>query len=234
VARGGEGKLRGGLATLVRLKPGSAKADKLRWSLEPVLMRILKERGLRASMKIVERAGPPGLALTTTVGGLREYTWLANDQRSQLSVSVHSNRLFKSTHVMWQASRARPLTSREQVRYERHQAFYAAYNAVAKKAYGPRPPRILGRDRLVLLIGEFEADVNNGGFAQYLGNKGRVRARATIRALRAIKAIKTAAMLESAMRTGVTEQAFDRLDKKFHRGVEDLAEMTILAQRRPR
>jgi hypothetical protein len=232
VPRGDEGKLRAGLAALIALKPGSTEADKLRWSLEPVLMGILKEHGLRTSMRIVERAGPPGIALTTTVGGLREYTWLSDDRSSQLSVSVHSNRLFKSVHVMWQESRIRPLTPKEQVRHERQEAFYEAYNSIVEKAYGPRPPRILGRDRIVLLIGEFEADVNNGGFAQFLDNKGRLRAKATIGALRTIKAEKTAAMLEAAMKVGVTEEELGRLDSRFYKGLEDLAELTTLAHRR--
>ncbi len=34
-----------------------------------------------------------------------------------------------------------------------------------------------------LLVGELEADVNNGGFSQYLDNEGRRRARAALAAL---------------------------------------------------
>jgi hypothetical protein len=214
---------------LLKLQPGSPEADTLRARLRDEIMQVLRKRGLRASMRLVERAGPPGLTLETTTGGYREYVWLSEDKSRKLMISVHATHLFKSTHVLWQQLRTKPLTPREKARYARQETFYAAYNQIAEKAYGLRPPRLSKSDRTILLVGEFEADVNNGGFTQYLDNKGRARARATVAALRRVRAEKTAEMLESAMRLGVTEQELDRLATRFYRRGEDLASLTAVA-----
>ena len=55
-------------------------------------------------------------------------------------------------------------------------------------------------DRLVRVIGDLEADVNNGGFDQYLSNKGRPQARRAAKCLRSIGARRTGRLLESALR----------------------------------
>lgn len=89
------------------------------------------------------------------------------------------------------------LTPRQRRIHAGQEAFYARYMAVGQKAYRDPRYRLTPDDRLVLLVGELEADVNNGGFSQYLDNKGRRRARAALAALQKVGARKTARMLES-------------------------------------
>jgi hypothetical protein len=87
-------------------------------------------------------------------------------------------------------------------------------------------------DRLIQRVGEFEADVNNGGFGQYLGNKGEERAREVLAYLSAIGAKRTARWLASAMNTGIGEDALERLDRLFCEKAEDLASLTMSYIRR--
>jgi len=68
-----------------------------------------------------------------------------------------------------------------------------------------------------------EADVNNGGFDQYLLNKGRRRARQALAALQSIGARRTAALLEAALEPKATPEELDALDRRFYREPEDLA-----------
>ena len=97
---------------------------------------------------------------------------------------------------------------------------------VGQKAYRDPRYRLAPADRLVLLIGELEADVNNGGFDQYLTNKGRRRARAALAALRTVGARKTAGMLAKAMAPRATPAQLPALDERFYRVPEDLAVFT--------
>jgi hypothetical protein len=87
---------------------------------------------------------------------------------------------------------------------------------------------------LVRSIGDLEADLNNGGFAQYLMNKGRSQAARVLRQLRSIGARRTAALLDSALRHPTDPNQFDRLDAAFYRRPEDLASLVMrhLAKRR--
>ncbi|MBI1737571.1 MAG: DUF4375 domain-containing protein [Candidatus Rokubacteria bacterium] len=134
------------------------------------------------------------------------------------------NRYFKSTLVKYFVVRELRLTPRQRRIHAIQEAFYAKYMAAGARAYAKGRPRRLDRgDRLALLIGELEADVNNGGFAQYLDNKGRRRAREALRALTQVGARRTAAMLAAAMAPGVTERQLAALDDRFSRVPEDLA-----------
>jgi hypothetical protein len=93
------------------------------------------------------------------------------------------------------------------------QQFYDRYTEVGQRVYrAQHPVRVAPDDRLILLVAELEADVNNGGFDQYLLNKGRRRARAALGALRTIGARKTAGWLEIALRPGVSRAELDALD----------------------
>lgn len=102
--------------------------------------------------------------------------------------------------------------------------FRAVEEVIATLNAGGR--RVLPADRLVLLVGKLEADVNNGAFAQYLDNKGRPRARAALSALRRVGAHRTARMLERAMGPRVTEGQRDAFDRRFYAVPEDLAVLT--------
>jgi hypothetical protein len=105
--------------------------------------------------------------------------------------------------------------------------FYERYMAAVTRAYADPPGRLARPDKLILIIGEFEADVNNGGFSQFLFNKGRRRARATVTALEQIRAPKTAAMLTTALAHPSDEERLGKLDDRFYKVPEDLAVRTM-------
>jgi hypothetical protein len=87
-------------------------------------------------------------------------------------------------------------------------------------------------DRLVQLVGEFEADVNNGGFGQYLSNKGAARAREALACLSAIGAKRTTRWLTSALEGRRGQDGLARLDQQFCEKAEDLASLAMTYIRR--
>jgi Domain of unknown function (DUF4375) len=118
-----------------------------------------------------------------------------------------------------------------------HHAFYARYLSVGDKAYSPgSKARIAGADRLVLLIGELEANVNHRGFAQYLARKGRRRAESALRALTTVGATRTANMLSAALAPAVSPSRLTVLDRRFSYSREDLPALTMryMEKRKPR
>jgi hypothetical protein len=122
------------------------------------------------------------------------------------------------------------MTAAQRARHAVQEAFYARYMAAGRVAYGGPGgyQRLMRADRLLLLVGELEADVNNGGFSQYLLNKGRRRARRAVEALDTIGARRTARMLEAALRNAADDTALAKLDERFYEAPEDLA---VLATR---
>jgi hypothetical protein len=66
----------------------------------------------------------------------------------------------------------------------------------------------------------------NGGFAQYLDNKGRRRAGAALAALHAVGARRTARMLEQALAPRTSATRMSTLDDRFYAVPEDLALLT--------
>jgi hypothetical protein len=110
-----------------------------------------------------------------------------------------------------------------------HHAFYARYFSVGDKAYATvnRKTRIAGADRLVLLIGELEVNVQNRGFAQYLATKGRRRARAALQALTTVGANRAASMLSAALGPAASPARLSLLDSRFSYSREDLPALTM-------
>jgi hypothetical protein len=102
------------------------------------------------------------------------------------------------------------------------QRFYARYGEVGAAGSLARS-RLSSSDRLVRSIGDLEADLNNGGFGQYLGNKGRRQATRVLAQLRSIGAPRTAALLQSALRNPTDSSKLGRLDTAYYRRPEDLA-----------
>jgi hypothetical protein len=145
-----------------------------------------------------------------------------------LEISVVTGDLVRSAGVEYKSARPPQLTSAKQRKHALQEAFYARYMTVGQRAYTDPKYRLRPPDRLLLLIGELEADVNNGGFDQYLLNKGRRRALAALAALRTVGARTTAAMLQKAMAPGTSDEERSALDARFYRVPEDLA---VLAAR---
>ena len=190
-------------------------------------MRLMAAGGVRMAARIVDQTQIACRHLTPLerTGTLRAWKLTNPERRVELTIRISSSRVMRTSSVMFRKLPA-PLTRREEERKRVQDTFYARYTAAARRAYVEG--RQLSRaDRLILLVGELEADVNNGGFDQYLGNKGRRRANATIAALRKIGAKRTATMLSKAAAPSATPTLLGRLDDEFYRVPEDLALFTM-------
>src|SRR6185295_616925 len=100
--------------------------------------------------------------------------------------------------------------------------FYRRFERLA-----PDDAMLAPDDRLVQLVGEFEADVNNGGFDQYLGNKGAARAREALECLSTIGAKRTTKWLTTALESSDDPDSLSRLDEQFYEKGEDLASLAM-------
>jgi hypothetical protein len=219
------------LGRLTGLATRSRKARELRMELEHLLMRITDAGGLRAAERAVTalNARDRHLVLIEKRASLRAWREELAGGRRTLEIQLVVNRLFRSALVRYQFVRKLRLTPRQRRIHAVQEAFYARYMEVGQKAYRDPRYRLAPDERLVLLVGELEADVNNGGFSQYLDNKGRRRARAALAALRKVGARKTARLLETAMAPHTTATQRSALDDRFSVVPEDLA---LLAARR--
>jgi len=228
--RGGVDSAR--LARLLRgvtaLPTRSRKAVALRAESERLFMSAVRQ-GLRAAERVIAalNAIDRRLVLVEKPRYFRKWREELHDGRHALEITALANRDIRSAHVLYRS--IPKLTARQQKTHAIQQAFYARYTAVGQRAYKDPAHRMSADDLLLLLVGELEADVNNGGFEQYLDNKGRRRAEAALEALRAIGARKTAGMLERAMVPGVTPRQLSALDGRFGEAREDLA--VLAAQR---
>jgi hypothetical protein len=114
-------------------------------------------------------------------------------------------------------------SSRQRAAARLQAAFYSRYEALASS----RATRLAQDDRLIVLIADLEADLNNGGFQQYLENKGVATARKTLAALTAVGAKRTAGWLRAALKSAGRREALDRLDSAFYERPEDLASIVM-------
>lgn len=218
------------LRKLTVLRPRSPEARAIEARLERLLMGIVGGGGLRAVDRAIAAVNARGrrLALVGKHAAGRKWREELVEGRT-LEIDVIAGQIYRSTHVEYRRVRKPRLTPRQRTIQALQEAFYGRYTAVGQRAYRDPRYRLAPADRLVLLIGELEADVNNGGFDQYLGNKGRRRARAALAALRAVGARKTASMLAKAMAPRATPEQLSALDARFYQVPEDLA---VLAAKR--
>ena len=214
------------LRAVISSPPGSRKSDRARRELEHILMRLLHGGGIPAAERAIHSAGIGWLSTSIQQPGAHVWLGRHDDARADLRISLTDDELVKSTLVSWTAVPPPPEPPRSRTQKLQAQ-FYERYLAVGRVAYANPPGRLSRKDKLLLTIGEFEADVNNGGFSQFLFNKGRRRALATVRALRKIGAPKTAAMLTSALAHPKDETRLGKLDDRFFKAPEDLAVRTM-------
>ena len=217
------------LARLLRLKPRSRAAFKLRVRGEHALFKILMRDGLGAIERMVGQANAAGRRLAQLSQARGTRLWSEELEERSIQIYAHSRRSYKAMSLSYVE---RPkVVIRDPERHAAQERFYQRYMAIGRRAYAKPPGRISAMERRLLLVGELEADVNNGGFSQYLFNKGTRRARAAVAALEAIGARKTAAMLKAALAPGISEAGLSALDDRFYKAPEDL---TILAARHAR
>lgn len=214
---------------LASAKPGSAKAAAAKAELEHAISAMLADGGIRAVERLVASLKKPGVELELVAKGAGRRAWkfdVAGGKR-EIGLIIARNRHDRLTGVQFQEKRIPPrLSPKQRALHALQEAFYARYSAVAQKAYGTPRYRPRPDERLLLLVGDLEGGVNNGGFDTYLLNKGPRIARAAMAALREIGAGKTARMLERAMAPGVTEAQRAALDDRFYAVPEDLAVLT--------
>jgi hypothetical protein len=214
------------IRAVIASPPGGRKSDRARWDLEHLLMRLLHGGGIPGVERAINSARIGWLSTWVQQPGTRVWSGRSDEARADLRISLTDDELVKSTLVSWMAVPPPPKPAES--RAHRLQAqFYERYMAAGKIAYADPPGRLPRHDKLILTIGEFEADVNNGGFSQFLFNKGRRRARATVSALEKIGAPTTAAMLTSALAHPTDAARLGKLDDRFYKVPEDLAVRTM-------
>ena len=210
------------IEALVRCRPGTRSAERLRRELSRRLLVALKARGLRGVTAAVKRLAPGGTRLRAERRAPSQLAWTAQlGAGRSLRLSAHSFGGMLSTYVEYRVERPAKLTAAQRRRAAVQEAFYERYTRLGRLVYSGKRPRLSAGDRVVLLVGELEADVNNGGFSQYLSNKGGRRARLALAALRRIGARKTAALLQAALSASGGEE-FSGLDARFELQAEDL------------
>jgi hypothetical protein len=213
------------LTGLAQLRPGARETLPLKRAGERLVMAVLQRSGLRAVGRLVGELKAKGHRFQLMEKGHGRRAWreeLAAGSRI-FELRVTATTVLRSTSLHYLAVRNLRLTPAQQQAHALQSVFYDRYMEIGRRAYRPRAPRLAPLEQRILLVGELEADVNNGGFSQYLDNKGRRRARAALAALKAIGARKTAAMLAKAMAQRVTEAELAALDDKFYKAPEDLA-----------
>jgi hypothetical protein len=205
---------------LLSVAPGSPVAAREQAAIESLFIAVLRAGGRRAGEALVQSLADDGLVLerldvlpcmwrvSTPLPRVLELWFTGGDNPVIGSLSYRVGRPWGSR--------------RQQAAAKLQAAFYSRYESLAGKENG----RLTRRDRTVLLVGEFEADVNNGGFGQYLGNKGVDRARETLGYLVAIGAKRTAGWLSAALATR-NRQTLDGLDEQFYEKPEDLASLVM-------
>jgi hypothetical protein len=219
---------------LVSVRPRSRDANRIRAEIEHLLMKQLKKDGLRGIERTIARLNAGGWHLDRVreagrpQAGYRLWRQSFGNDRRLLEVSVRNSKGVQTTSVQYSAIVRRHWTKRQRERFALHKTFYTFYNDIANRAYKSKPGTRLGpADQLVLLIAELEADVNNGGFRQYLDNKGRRRACAALAALQMIGALRTHAMLAAAHSPQITDLQLEKLDGQFCKSPEDLAVLVM-------
>jgi hypothetical protein len=206
--------------SLVSLVPGTAAAEQPERAIESLLMDALRSGGRQAGEKLVESLGAHGYAVErldalpcmwrVAIPSPRvlEIWFTGGDNPVVAAVSY---RLGKP----W-GTRAQKTAAKLQAK------FYRRYEHLA-----PHDATLSLDDRLIQLVGELEADVNNGGFGQYLSNKGEARAREALTCLSAIGAKRTARWLASALEGRGGADGLMRLDEQFYEKAEDLASLAM-------
>ena len=211
------------LATLVgrllALAPGTDAAEEERFRIEHLLMAALKRGGRLEGEQLVESLGAHGHTLeripalpcmwrvVTPPPRVLELWFTGGDDPVVAALSYRVGT---------------PWGTKAQKRAARLQAeFYKRYESIS-----PEGEPLSPTDRLIVLVGELEADVNNGGFGQYLGNKGTERAKEALASLKVVGAKRTARWLSSALQLA-DGASFDSLDQQFVAKPEDLPSLVM-------
>jgi hypothetical protein len=211
------------MAKLVSLEPGSRPAEAVRAAAEHQLMRVVTGLGLPAVLREISGLKLEGYRLELVCAERSLHRWRGEAHGRRLRIQTNTSRAIKSAGVFYETYKVPRVGPRRRELYRRHDRFYALYQRLGRD----RRKRLSQTDRIVLHLGDLEADVNNGGFEQYVLNKGRRRAASVVRQLRTIGARRTAQLLVAALAAS-DRRELDQLDAAFHRQTEDLASVVVL------
>jgi hypothetical protein len=200
---------------LIALPPGSAAAEQLQHGIESLLMAALRRGGREAGETLLESLAAHGHELDRL--DTLPCLWRVKIPPPRvLEIWFTGGEMPLVAALSYRVGK--PWGSKAQKRAAALQAeFYRRYEGI-----GFDDTTLPADDRIIRLVGELEADVNNGGFGQYIANKGEARAREALACLRTIGAKQTAGWLTSALE-GDDAESLTRLDQKFDEGPEDLA-----------
>src|SRR5688572_9457301 len=174
------------LRQLLRLKPGGRRAEKLRAELTRLLMGIVRTEELPGVRRLVKQlTSTTSLELEFAKGSVRAWRHTVADR--VLVLQTLTDRSLKNATILYSQAPP-PLGPKARARKAVQDRFYARYDQVGPAGKARTTRRPSAADRLVRVIGDFEADVNNGGFDQYISNKGRAQARRAAKSLHTIGA----------------------------------------------
>ena len=206
--------------SLVSLAPGTEAAEQPQRAIESLLMGALRTGGRQAGEKLVESLGAHGYSVER-LDALPCMWRVAIPSPRVLEIWFTGGDNPVIAAVSYRLGK--PWGTRAQKTAAKLQAeFYRRYERLA-----PHDDTLSSDDRLIQLVGEFEADVNNGGFGQYLSNKDEARAREALACLTAIGAKRTARWLASALEGRGGADGLARIDEQFNEKAEDLASMAM-------
>jgi hypothetical protein len=194
--------------------------------LERALMDAMAREGLRGAERLVARMAREGQSFRLLQKGNGYRRWArALGEAREIEVSVWSHHGSRMASVQMKDTEPIRLTARQAHVDGLQRAFYARYMAIGEKAHAAKPQSLTPIERRLLLVGDLEAGVSNGGFSTYLSNKGRRIARSAMAALEAIGARRTARIVEKALAPGIGESGLGKLDDLFCSGPDDLARL---------
>ncbi len=213
--------------SLAALTPGTVAAEQSQRAIESLLMEALGNGGRQAGERLIESLVAHGYKIErldalpcmwrVAVPSPRVLEiWFTGGDNPV--IAALSYRVGKP----W-GSKAHKIAAKLQAE------FYRRYERLAAEQGALSPD-----DRVIQLVAELEADVNNGGFGQYLDNKGEARAREALACLSAIGARRTGRWLASALEDRGNVDGLARLDQEFYGKAEDLASLTMTHIRRSR
>ncbi|UCH48472.1 MAG: DUF4375 domain-containing protein [Betaproteobacteria bacterium] len=207
---------------MIDLTPESTEAEKQQHAIESELMAALSDGGRQAGESLVRSLSEHGYELVR----VRPCLWrveLPPPRVLELWFNPPKDPIIAALSYR----KGTPWGTPSQKRVaERQEAFYARYEKLIP-IDDSAVATLSTEDRLIFVIGEFEADINNGGFGQYLDNKGTERAQEALGYLEVIDARRTARWLSSALEAAEDSAALERLDRQFFNKPQDLASLVM-------
>jgi hypothetical protein len=205
---------------LLALEPGTDAAVAEQHRIEHLLMTALKQGGRAGGEQLVESLAASGYTVEPVPA--LPCMWRVVIPRPRV-LELWFTGLDEPVVAALSYRIGKPWGTKAQKRAARLQAaFYARYEKI-----DPGAPALSPHDRMIQLVGELEADINNGGFGQYLDNKGEARAREALKQLSTIGARRTARWLTAALAAAADSRILEKLDQQFYARPEDLAALVM-------